>query len=364
MKVNTPLNLRHLSSLSLALAMMTSVHAQSGDFIRQTQLDDSGLIRDYYVPTDEGRAPSVLPISLNGSEFSLYAQGIGSDDKTYFLDSKIVGAYLPRADVNIITEDPYPILRTRADRPFIVELTASGMVPITSNAANHQKEVYFQSIYEEYDRETHASPADIDTIQVVTEAFYLSNTNNGPMTRTQTTRLPVGDDGDPTKVEGEEVYTIFSISSDIVPAFSVLDSETIQIWPLADGKIIVGDDQVMENGETIRVLRDVPPIRWEANDLYPDSYTYLQIYPGEQKDGTQGTLIENTDAYFYQSVPVDDGRNVQSWDDEAYTPQDGIYTIELLTVTPFNDRAPEILAWFQVEVDRTIKVRAHVGGSE
>lgn len=336
----------------LVLLPLTDVRAAEGDFIRQKQLDSLGMTLDYYVPSDTGTAPSWLPISEMGAEFSLYAKGIASDEKTYFLDSKIVGAYLPQADVTIFSEDPYRPLRTRADRPFKVVLTASGMLDEDDSAAMpHQKEVFFRRVYEVYDPATHASPAGTETIQVEVEAFGMTN---GSLERTQLTSLPVGADGDPTKVEGEEVFTIFSTPDTTVPAYSVLDSEVIKIWPVATGVI----DGIVEGQ---RVLRNLPLVTQKLVDLYPNSLTYLQIYSGPQVDGTRGTVIAESMIPIYQDVPQDKDLPVSL---ENYCQEDGIYTLELVTVTPFNDGAPEILDTVTFEVDRTIIVRAHVGGSE
>ena len=42
---------------------------------------------------------------------------------------RLVGAYLPTAEITIVTEDPFPgIPRTRADRPFDVEVTVHGLL--------------------------------------------------------------------------------------------------------------------------------------------------------------------------------------------------------------------------------------------
>jgi len=43
---------------------------------------------------------------------------------------------------------------------------------------------------------------------------------------------------------------------------------------------------------------------------------------------------------------------------DDFIDKDGIYTIEVVTVTPFNNRQPERLAYASFEIDRTVEVRA------
>jgi hypothetical protein len=43
---------------------------------------------------------------------------------------------------------------------------------------------------------------------------------------------------------------------------------------------------------------------------------------------------------------------------------DGTYTVEVLTVTPFNERKPERVAHVSFTIDRTIEVRGTLAGAE
>jgi hypothetical protein len=47
-----------------------------------------------------------------------------------------------------------------------------------------------------------------------------------------------------------------------------------------------------------------------------------------------------------------------------YASRDGIYTLEVVTETPFFNRAPERLAYVTFEVDRTISSRGQLSTAE
>jgi hypothetical protein len=69
-----------------------------------------------------GTAPSALVIDDKGSLFQLWTIE-QSTAKSYLLDQKLVGPYLPKADIKITTLDPYALVhRTRVDKPFSVEI--------------------------------------------------------------------------------------------------------------------------------------------------------------------------------------------------------------------------------------------------
>jgi hypothetical protein len=52
-----------------------------------------------------------------------------SSSANFLLDQKLVGACLPKANVRIVTLDPYgPIVRTRIDKPFRVEIQVSDLL--------------------------------------------------------------------------------------------------------------------------------------------------------------------------------------------------------------------------------------------
>ena len=115
----------------IALAAATFAPAlKSADdytfFIRQLQMPDEA---EWDMSVEQkGQAQSALAINPNGARFELVDRKSGSALTSYLLDTTYVNSYIPVAQIDIITEDPYDtIRRTRADRPFSVEITVSGM---------------------------------------------------------------------------------------------------------------------------------------------------------------------------------------------------------------------------------------------
>ncbi|MEM7014978.1 MAG: hypothetical protein AAF585_26255, partial [Verrucomicrobiota bacterium] len=83
------------------------------NFIRQVQMP-TGVEWDATVE-NSGERLSLLPINPGGARFELWTVK-SSPLTSYLLDTKYVGAYVPIAQVEIISEDPYELVpRTRAD---------------------------------------------------------------------------------------------------------------------------------------------------------------------------------------------------------------------------------------------------------
>jgi hypothetical protein len=95
-------------------------------FIRQHQ-QSTGVVWDMPVEL-VGESLSPMVVEMGGSLFQLWAIRT-SDYRDFLIDQKLVGAYLPSAEITVITEDPYPgVPRTRADRPFDVEVMVHGLL--------------------------------------------------------------------------------------------------------------------------------------------------------------------------------------------------------------------------------------------
>ena len=111
-----------------------------------------------------------------------------------------------------------------------------------------------------------------------------------------------------------------------------------------------------------KFTRSLPNLTINLQDMYPDSTTSVQIYKGTQSLGTQGEQVEGSRVSFNSIVPQDAQLLVRNWD--RYAPDDGTYTIEVITLTPFDNRAPERLAWITFSVDRTITMKGSATTSE
>jgi hypothetical protein len=304
-------------------------------FIRQ-RVYPSGIEWDMQVES-EGEALSGIAINSSASRFEFWAFNV----QTYrmdLLDTTTVGPYLPTATVAIRTEDPYALLpRTRADRPIYVDYTVNGLTS-DPNAPDSLKSVKLLRHGQSY------GATGTGEILDRTQATLLSQTsitNNG--TQTATIALNEIPGANRAKVRGEERFSIFSQAANItnwesgqvynVPA-SQLDSQLVQIWPVADGSISgVGPGLIIGAG--------VPELKFQANDLYPDSFTWAQAYKGGPQDGVTGTMVPRSDITINDNVPAN--RTIMLDNYGAIFTADGLWTMELLTRTPFGtDRLAQV----------------------
>lgn len=334
--------MKTLIFLTLLPLLISPARGQAGmdynNWLRQVQLP-SGVRWDVTV-TGEGTVLSPLAIDPGGARFELWT--ILSDPLTvYLLDTKYVGTYVPMADVTILSEDPNTYTatpRTRADRPFIVDVNVSGLlsgddVPVASKSVKllrHVQSYGAGGIGEGIDR-NQATLIDQRTLvnNAIHRLSYAINSVPG---------------ADRAKIRGEERFSVFS-QEDYQAPESQLSSVTLQIWPVADGSIAgITPNQV--------IRFDVPTLTFTLNDLYPDSRSYAQVYKGEQALGTQGTVIPGSGLIVYEAVPQSRVLTVNNWD--SVLTADGRWTMEILTATPFGiDR----LAYVSFDVDRTIKIQ-------
>jgi hypothetical protein len=336
--------------LSTAIAVASATEITYTNFIRQIQLP-TGVQYDASVATS-GEQLSPLEINPGGARFELWT--IKSSPLTnYLLDTRYVGAYVPIAQVVIDCEDAYGkdltntgtvpsnipamIRRTRADRPFSVYITTSGLLsgatdPTPSKSVKLLRHVQSYGL------------AGTGVILDRTQATLLSQASidsNGVQTLTYTLNSIPGSDR--TKIRGEERFSVFSLADYQAPE-SQLASQFIQVWPVADGTI----SGITQN-QSIRF--SMPQVTLTLNDLYPDSRTYAQVYPGDPQLGKTGTIVPGSHQIINDSVPQSRVLSLMNYDDTFDS--DGRWTMEILTVTPFGvDR----LAYVSFTLDRTIQL--------
>lgn len=305
------------------------------NFIRQVQMP-TGVHWDASVAST-GERISPLPVDLGGARFELWT--IKSSPLTsYLLDTRFVSAYAPTAEVVIRSEDPYlAIPRTRADRPFSVDIKLNGLLagtgnPVSSTAVKLLRHVQSYGI---------AGTAEgINRSQAILQSQAQITSNGTQKLEYTVTAIP---GADRSKVAGEERFSVFSLADSLSPE-SQLASRYIQIWPVADGSI-----SGITSGEKLRV--QLPTLTFTLNDLYPESHTYAQVYKGNPVLGTEGTLLPGSSLLHNATTPTSRVLLVSGYD--SVLTGDGIWTIELLTETPFGtDR----LAHLTFEIDRTIEL--------
>jgi hypothetical protein len=305
------------------------------NFIRQVQLP-TGVVWDAAVPSS-GLQDSPLPVDLGGARFELWTV-LSSPLTSYLLDTRYVSSYTPAAEVVIVSEDPYQTIpRTRADRPFQVQVTVGGLlegeaVPEASKAVKFLR--HTQSFGDG------GIGDDLDRSEATLYSQVLLNENG---TRTLSFEMTAVPGADRSKVRGEERFSVFSLADSRSPE-SQIASKSIQIWPVAEASV-----QGITNDQKIRL--NLPKITLTLKDLYPESRTYAQVYRGEARLGVEGTMIPGTCLILNGSVPENRVLVLDRYD--SVFDAEGSWTLEVVTVTPFGtDR----LAHVTFEIDRVVTV--------
>ena len=333
---------RHHLFTALLLALTAAASAQQTpeyvSFIRQNQAA-TGIVWDLPVVALTGEAMSPLDIEEGGSLFQLWAIRT-TPAADFLLDQKLVGAYLPGATATITTEDPHQgVPRTRADRPFRLDITVSGLLQgqdlpdaATRVLVNHHTAAY---------------PAGNPTL-TLDQALQHDPLDSTYIARNGDHRfdfpLTSIEGSDPTLVSGEEHFIVHALP-DTPIAQTQIASAMVRIWPVATGRI-----GGIRNAE--RVGTKAPALTITTESLYPRSDTYLQIYPGAPALGTIGTKLPGSVLVLDQDKPDDRTIVVAEW--SSLLQADGLHTIELLTETPFGiDR----LDYLTINIDLVLQVR-------
>lgn len=305
-----------------------------------------------------GSDPSELEINPGGARFELWTFKSSSVTgiTEYQLASSYVGAYIPVAKLEIISEDTAaPVLRTRADRPFKVNTTVSELLS-GKDDPEASKSVKFLRYVQSYGENGTGEKLDR------TKAQELPLTLPAPMPEgviNQNGTVSLAFDypheeipgTDLSKLRGEVTFTVKTQPDDrngYHIASTNLDSKTIQIWPVADGSI-----KGITANQSIRF--SLPTVTLALNDLYPSSTTYAQVYQGEPVLGTTGKIVPGSAIVVNDSVPQNKVLTLNDYD-SVFT-SSGRWTMELVTATPFGiDR----LDYVTFDVDRTIKVNSAI----
>jgi hypothetical protein len=330
---------------AIACAVFTPA-AHAGDytnFIRQVQLP-SGVQWDASVAAN-GEQNSALALDVGGARFELWTV-LSEPLTSYLLDTRHVDAYSPTAEVAIQSEDPYPVVpRTRADRPFTVNITIDGLLA-GATVPEASKAVKLLRHAQSYGADGTGTNLDRSQATLVSQAMI---TENG--THTLAYELTAVPSADLTKARGEERFTVFALADEYAPE-SQLAAMRVQVWPVADAAI-----DGVSTGQKIRF--QMPQITLTYNDLYPESQTYAQVYPGSPRLGVEGSIIPGSQLILNDVVPHSRVLIVSDYD--SLITGDGSWTMEILTATPFGiDR----LAYVTFEVDRTIKLNGMVSTME
>lgn len=340
--------------LPLAAAVVVCAlagQARAENIIRQTQLHN-GLTYDIVTSADSGSHNAKMPMEPGGSVFELYAYGSAWDTNLYFLDKKVVGHYLPQASIDIQTGDAYHDWwnpqappRTRADKPYQLAISVSGLTADTT-APRAAQEVLYTHVGQNYD-DTYTPNGNGE---YVINSFYMFN-QEPSFSPVYTSLTPMA----PTKAMGIEKFTITSLTDATITEPSILDEEYLIVWPVSEASI-----DGLVNGMTLR--DSLPNIVVRYEDLYPLSYTYVQIYQGAPQLGASGNPFGSSIRWHNTIVPQNEVVSIENWEDMI--PADGQYTIEVITLTPFDNWQAERLAYLTFNVNRKVRVNGQVITSE
>lgn len=334
-----------LVATTLALGFTSAVETVSyTNYIRQYQMPQGTTWDASSTIAANGSKLSDLAINPGGARFDLWTVKSSSVSglTSYLLDSSYVGTYVPIATVAVRSEDATGVVpRTRADRPFYVDVTVSGLLA-GANDPEPSKSVNFLHHVQSYG--SSGTGVGIDRTQA-TLLTQTSTTTNGTQNLTFTLTAIPG--GNRSKIRGEERFSIFSLEDYQAPA-SQLASKYIQIWPVADGTI-----SGIAQSQLVRF--SMPALTLDLKDLYPNSTTYAQVYKGNPVLGTTGIIVPGSSLIISDSVPNSRTLSLSSYDN-IFT-SEGVWTMELITKTPFGtDR----LAYLSFTLDRTIKMNVAV----
>jgi len=314
------------------------------NFIRQQQ-QATGVVWDMPVSAT-GSASAALAMENNGALFQLWSVD-QTTARDYLLDQKLVGAYLPAADIKVTTLDPYASRpRTRVDQPFTVDINVSGLLP-----GNDFPIAASSVLLERHLGSYQSGENTLDAAKTISATPFSSayiSTNGRTVLRFQASALTAAD---PTKACGEEHFVIHSLADGSVTQTQIA-SGSVQVWPVASGSI-----KGISNGDKLRF--QTPQLQLELNDLYPRSDTYLMLYEGTQINGNEGITVK--------AYPVDrdttESTVISVTELDAKLPKDGTYTLVLLSDTIYGREM--LCDPVTFSVNRTLQINAmQVGYSD
>ncbi len=352
----------------LGIISSSSVHGQVtyANYIRQWQLP-SGVVWDATdTVASSGTQASNLIINAGGARFDLWT--IRSAPLTeYLLDSSYVGTYVPIAQIVIDTEDPFgknlvesgsipvnlagKLRRTRADRPFTVHVTVSGLLNGATDPVATKTVKFFRHA------QSYGNGVGVGIDR--TQATLLNQSSigvNGTQTLTYSLTGIAG--SNLKKLRGEDRFSVFSVADAVTPLAlpaAQLASQYMQVWPVTDGNI-----SGITSNQVVRFA--MPSITITYNDIYPTAEVYAQVYKGERVAGKVGARIEGGGKINTGSSPTFEVLTPTKLD-PIFT-SDGRWTIELITESHFGTeylRTPsDQLAYVTFTVDRTIEVNSTI----
>lgn len=328
--------------LTLGCTIPATQAATWTNFLRQIQAVSGAVLQVDVAAT--GSRLSLLPMEEGGATFELWTVSSEAGSTPILLNSTFVGTYQIGATITINSLDPYAVIpRTRVDKPFSVAVNVSGLTS-ASGAETAATQVLFKHDIMTYPTGTY-QPANGQTAT----SFYSGYiTQNGASTFTFTPSnlsSPF-----PATASGEEQFNVYSLAGYQV-AQQTLASARVQVWPIARATI-----SGITAGAT---YLELPETTFTLSELYPDSTTWVQIYPGSPALGTVGTTVPESTIVIKDVTPQTRTLILRDW--SAVPTSDGAWTLEVLHKTPFGT---ERLAYTTFVADVNVEVNGQIISSE
>lgn len=149
--------------------------------------------------------------------------------------------------------------------------------------------------------------------------------------------------GDAHSDAGVETFKLYALADEFVAKTKLAEAQ-VQVWPLSKASFVG-----IEPGESYGIL---PEVKVELTGLYPTSKTWVQVYQGAEKLGTEGKKLTQSTIEVDDDVPR--ATNLVFRDLDASLSSDGLWTLEVLTETPFGI---ERLSHTTIEVGRAMELR-------
>lgn len=313
------------------------------NFLRQRQ-----VVSGVELQTDvaaAGSRLSLLPLEISGAQFTIWTLKSGTGQSPQLLATQFVDAYQNTATVQIQTGDPYVLLpRTRVDKPFTVRLNVSGLRPVVTGGDPLGTSVRFTHTASTYGVGAHLPYTGMPTNTVYNGSINQNGLHTFNFAGTNMISSNI------SAASGEENFTVSSLTvSGAID--TTLATGRMQVWPLSTVSVA----GITNNAS----YTSMPEVTFTFNDLYPDSQTWVQLYPGPAVLGTTGTTLNSSIITIADVTPQDRTFILRNWDN--FLPQDGQFTMEVLHTTPWGT---ERLAYRTFFADRTIEVNGQIFSSE
>ena len=330
-----------LTSKYVVLSLLTSFQAFADEdwtvSLVQRQLTSGGSYQA--TVSAEGERVSLAPVPEGGSEFLLWALRQGEDGlEETLVDTELVGAYMPSGSLKITTPDTYvgTIPRTRIDQGFTLTYQVSGLLVDNNDAPLAARQALLDhnvALYEGGHSYSHLSDeSDFEQLMI--------RRNGETQVHFDASNIP---GVDVYNDAGMEFFRLYALPDGEVAQLQLSEAK-VQIWPMAYAEIT--------GVESSGAYTSIPEVRVELTNLYPDSTTWVQVYPGTQRPGTSGTMVNESTIVVDDTVPRSTALVFRELARHIQT--EGDWTLEVITETPFG---VERLSHRTFNLNNTIQLR-------